>query len=125
MTDIREVLDDIAQRADKAIRGEWKVWPTHPMCVDTGLRSDAEFVAAARTDVPKLVAALRAVLDLVESMPHDVSEEDCWYACAQAKDPYTGEWASCNDARRGKPCDCGRDAFVAKINRAATEALAS
>ena len=41
--------------------------------VHTGiLRPDADFIAAARTDVPALVAALRAVLDLHREARNDV-----------------------------------------------------
>ena len=46
--------------------------------VHTGiLRPDAEFIAHARTDVPALVAALRAVLDLHRPVRVYAYAEDC------------------------------------------------
>lgn len=82
-----EVLDQIAARADAAADGPWEVIRTtehsevevrsstvvdarteEPQFVATtgdphydGTLNDAEFIANARTDVPRLVAALRAV----------------------------------------------------------------
>ena len=41
-------------------------------------QADAEFIAAARTDVPRMEAALRAVLDLHQKAPiYDVMADDC------------------------------------------------
>ena len=80
MTDPREILDQIQARADAATEGPW-TWASHTT-VDgdqwavldkqdhalaenrDGWGPDAEFIAAARTDVPALVDALQAVLEL-------------------------------------------------------------
>ena len=81
-------------------------------------------VSITRHELVTMAGALLAVLGLVESLPHDLNDDDCWYSCSQAKDPYSGEWATCDDSRAGGPCDCGRDTFVDKVNRAVIEALA-
>ena len=74
-------LDEIQARADAATPGPWKLWGmtvmadplgnsnveeshdiAHTFDPDRGLRTfNADFIRAAREDVPKLVAALRAV----------------------------------------------------------------
>lgn len=74
-------LDEIQARADAATPGPWKLWGmtvmadplgnsnvdeshdiAHSFDPDRGLRTfNADFIRAAREDVPKLVAALRAV----------------------------------------------------------------
>ena len=70
-------LDEIQARADKATEGPWEadhseennsaVKPVGADWIDgvafAGLEADAEFIAHARTDVPRLVAAIQAVLD--------------------------------------------------------------
>lgn len=58
-----------------------------------------------------------AELDAIEAIPHQRVIDDEWFSCSQARDEYGG--LSCyNDARRGEPCDCGRDAFVDRMTRA-------
>ena len=79
-------LDEIEARANAATEGPWvtggtdlagEVYfgtyadpddPTEPgvMLGVTGTQEDAALIAHARTDVPALVAALRAVLDLAD-----------------------------------------------------------
>jgi hypothetical protein len=72
-------LTEIAARADAATEGPWREWTgEHGVAVETAWShdedgadtdlitdwckpADATFIAAARTDVPALVAALRAV----------------------------------------------------------------
>lgn len=83
-----ERLAEIAGRADAATPGVWKLWGMSVMAdqdgtsnVDTAVDVartlyrddagkprtwDAEFIAHARQDVPRLVAALRAVLDVAD-----------------------------------------------------------
>ena len=86
MSDLTDRLDQIQARAEAATEGPWDTsttsWEPEARMVDVpdgddemslaweaggGLcvmsRADAEFVAAARADVPALVAALRGVLD--------------------------------------------------------------
>ncbi len=71
-------LDEITARCDAATEGSW--WGSmidgrcevfagtgsgsDPMLAAELLPGDAEFVVNARTDLPRLVAALRAVLEL-------------------------------------------------------------
>lgn len=79
-------LDEAEQRAAKATPGPWKLWSMQVLAdldgtgnVDTAVpvadtfyrddhwlprTFDADFIASARTDFPRAVAALRAVLDL-------------------------------------------------------------
>lgn len=70
-----ERLDAIEALADAADRGPWQfIGETSEICMPDGgiaemtwprhVVANATFIAAARTDVPALVAALRAVLDL-------------------------------------------------------------
>ena len=92
MTDLTDRLGQIEARADAATPGPWeadvtevsqhwsrpKPWATvvssevncMAYCYGGSGRGierepDAEFIAASRTDVPQLVAALRAVLDVI------------------------------------------------------------
>lgn len=91
---ILDRLDEIQARADAATGGPWwgSMLGTHvevfagegsgsdPMIASELRPGDAEFIAAARADVPRLVAALRAVLDLhrpVEVEPSDTICGDC------------------------------------------------
>ena len=79
MTDPRETLNRIRKQADNATKGPWVcvlngdesevtyanapiTWDDHGGEVFT--EGDAEFIAHARTDVPALVATLRAVLEI-------------------------------------------------------------
>ena len=66
-------LNEIEARANAATEGPWNVFMgriDHPgrslvaVAYDVAREEDAEFIAHARTDVPALVAALRAVLEL-------------------------------------------------------------
>lgn len=100
MPDPREVLAEIQAVADAATPGPWLVsnvnegmrefgafWevandayynpsadedvPWLAVHLDTGIEQDARFIAAARTDVPRLVAALTAVLDMHHNTEFD------------------------------------------------------
>lgn len=97
MRDPRETLARIRKQANAATEGPWEAdpftWkPGHPVPPSEWLGieatgpvkgevarirlnddeadadADAEFIAAARTDVPRLVAALDAVLDLADRL---------------------------------------------------------
>lgn len=86
LTDPRETLARIREQADAATPGPWKVDTADPdtlavttpgVLPDMGMafldrrdESSAEFIAAARTDVPRLVAALRSVLEIHTEKPH-------------------------------------------------------
>lgn len=92
MSNLTDRLDEIEARAEAATLGPWEAgvtevsqhwsrpepWATvvsnEVACMaycyggyGRGIEreTDAEFIAAARTDVPQLVAALRAVLDVI------------------------------------------------------------
>ena len=79
MTDPRETLNRIRKQADAATWGTWATWKDqdstdwevlgahddygNPALIASEVEGeDAEFIAAARTDVPRLVDALEAVL---------------------------------------------------------------
>lgn len=90
MTDVADLLNPIRERADKATEGPWESEPTRPgeYMPYYGVKSaalgwnvvhaqvdwegfghgsnqkDAEFISAARTDIPRLLAALDGVLAL-------------------------------------------------------------
>lgn len=80
MSGITDWLDQAQARADDATPGPWESGPEGTSEDDFGVfapevahdivaaeeEADAEFIAAARTDLPAAIAALRAVLDLVE-----------------------------------------------------------
>ena len=89
-------LDEIEARTNAATDGPW-TWATHSTAdgdewgvfspADWALATnrdgwgcDAEFIAHARTDVPALVAALRAVLEMHAETPYGcaVCEEQNW-----------------------------------------------
>ena len=101
-------LNEIEARANAATEGPWEDEPPpgpgedpmRPICVypkeDGGtlayvqpLEADAEFIAHARTDVPDMAAALRAVLELhVKARPitaaYGTQEGgDYCYSCAE------------------------------------------
>lgn len=64
-------LDAIKARAEAATGDNWSI--EYGNC---GCSADAEFIAAARTDVPRLVAALEAVL-AVENVITDCDCDNC------------------------------------------------
>lgn len=68
---ISDRLDEIQVRADKALTGPWEVNPfahsvrkagTSKAVCQLSVLGNAAFIAHARTDVPDLLAAVRAVL---------------------------------------------------------------
>lgn len=77
----------------------------------------------ARNDPARVLRRVKATRDLVADIlaePHDYIPGDEFYSCSQAVDPYPGEsgepGSGCSDPERaGKPCDCGRDARVARL----------
>ena len=60
------------------------------------------------------VAARRTLLDEALGWGHRIDGTDEWYSCSQARDG-DGEFATYDDTRAGKPCDCGRDARVLAV----------
>lgn len=83
--------------------------------IDTyGSRAINNYLSLIDTEaVLKDIEAKRALLDLMASRRHHV-EEDCWYTCAAATEERDGGECS-NDARRGGPCDCGRDSLEQQV----------
>jgi len=83
----------------------------------------ATAIHAARQDPARTLRRVKAVRDLVAAIlaeQHDYIPGDEYYSCSQAIDPYPGEsgepGSGCSDdERRGEPCDCGRDARVARL----------
>ena len=97
MTDPRETLARIRAQADAATEGPW-TWATHSTADGDewavfspkdwalatnrdGWAGDAEFIAAARTNVPRLVAALEAVLE--QHTPKDNGRVSMCCSCEQ------------------------------------------
>ena len=88
---ISDRLDQIEARADAATEGSW--WGSmigahveifagdgsghDPLLASEVRPGDAEFIASARTDVPAMLAALRAVLDLHKPRGEQVLATDC------------------------------------------------
>ena len=87
MTDPREALARIRAQADAATEGPWELlgdgeYVSGPGILvapdDGGVTSaDAEFIAAARTNVPRLVDALEKVLILHKPVEVEPSETIC------------------------------------------------
>jgi hypothetical protein len=88
------------------------------------MRRDIEIIQlrralnAAQDEIERSITArellreqITQLVALIEHRPH-MTCEDMWYSCAQA----TGDYACCDDSRAGGPCDCGRDALVAKAH---------
>lgn len=87
--------------------------------IDYGL--DPVLVHAARHDPPRArrsVAATRALVAAILAETHDYNARDEYYSCSQAVKPGMDgvPGSGCADPERaGRPCDCGRDARVARL----------
>lgn len=66
------------------------------------------FLPSGDTAVEQSLVRMRALL-IESKREHLTVEGDCWYSC-----PKSGH--ICNDARRADPCDCGADAWNAKVD---------
>ena len=66
MPDLTDLLGEIQDRADEAAEGPWS-WASR-MTVDGDSWADAEFIAHAREDVPRMVDALRGVLRQADAL---------------------------------------------------------
>lgn len=75
----------------------------------------------ARHDPARALRRVKATRDLVAAIlaeKHDYNNGDEFYSCSQAVEYGTdgGPGSGCADPERaGKPCDCGRDARVARL----------
>ncbi len=141
MTDPRLLLDEIQARVTAATPGPWEVTDANegmheygPMWMVTndefhnpsgaddepwlavemhvGDKEDAEFIASARTDVPRLVSALRAVLD-----EHHPDRADGGQTCSRC-----GDWSDGYDV--GGMFVAIEMAYPCPTVRAITDALA-
>lgn len=112
----REYLDAVQTRADEATEGPWEVDAVEPTVFTADFdmfggtiadinydqltgghapKEDAEFIAAARSDVPHLVAALRAVLGLHQPREVVKGASTAWMLGASEE---------CNHCHREWPC---------------------
>jgi hypothetical protein len=105
-------LDAIEARADAATEGPWfnnrngvVIVESHPLAPTVSENSswgDAEFIAAARADIPALVAELRAAREVVEAAAQRIGGSHAMVCDAYALGP-------------GTTCDCGRDDLAAAL----------
>lgn len=122
-----DAAEEVALGAKGQTLGRWKE--------DDGPAEDIDLYAAsgkltmgqarhiARHDpaaVLRRIKAERELLDDLLAERHEVVEGDCWYTCAAATEEHDGG-ETCDDTRRGKPCDCGRDARVERRIRLIAE----
>lgn len=97
--------------------GPWRsdggsVYATHPTDEVVSYSESADHIAAHNP--VHVIADLDAKLALIDDLlteKHEVVDGDCWYTCAAATEERDGG-ETCDDGRRGGPCDCGRDARV-------------
>lgn len=86
MSDLTDLLDEIQDRVDRATKGSWDAYSVPASRGEAGYSAvevsdtevqvtrdvggwfDADFIARARDDVPRLVAALRAVLRQADAL---------------------------------------------------------
>lgn len=65
------------------------------------------------------VESARALAAEITAIPHEYVEGDSWFSCSQARTEWSEDaepGSGCSDdTRAGKPCDCGRDAKVARM----------
>lgn len=79
MSDLQDALAQIKARAENATEGPWEVLKERVVTEDMDLITprlhwapDAEFIAHARTDVPRLVEAIEAVMqECYRVLPND------------------------------------------------------
>jgi hypothetical protein len=110
-------LDAIEARAEAATPGPWRqttskrgyrdVLQTPDSYGDRMIakgcpNADADFIAAARTDIPALVAELRAAREVVEAAAQRIGGSHAMVCDAYALGP-------------GTTCDCGRDDLAAAL----------
>lgn len=119
---LRTTLDAAEKDALAATPGPWEQDPQRVgslasaeywYVVDcTGAHPSKENAAhIARHDPAAVLRRITADRELIADLlaeRHYVSDGDCWYTCAAATEERDGG-QSCDDERRGKPCDCGRD----------------
>jgi len=81
MPNLTEILDRIQAEADAATKGEWKEDGDGVTVGEDAIAScfqraaDVRFTAHARTNVPRLVAAMRVLVEAVERMSRESMDE--------------------------------------------------
>ena len=104
MPDLTDLLDEIQARADRATEGPWDAYSVPASRGEAGYSAvgvsdtevqvtrdvggwfDADFIARARDDVPRLVAALRAVLATHQEDTCKCCQ--CGTACRECRAPW-------------------------------------
>lgn len=111
--EVRMAEDEVAANAAEWDGYTWIPKPCHVARSDTDVcvttyPSDAKHIA--RWDPPRVLAHCSAQRVLIADLLAETHQvvEDCWYTCAAATEEHDGE-DTCDDTRRGGPCDCGRD----------------
>lgn len=122
----------VAERAARKRRGPWRVLGDELRAVVHGNGGPDLSVAItpgtavadhiARNDPKRRLQAAKTTRDLVAAIlteGHQYVDGDPWFSCSQAAEPGEDDSepgsACADDERRGKPCDCGRDARVAHL----------
>jgi hypothetical protein len=87
---------------------------------DEGEPTGEQAAHIARNDPARAFRRIKVTRDLAAGImaeQHEYIEGDSWFSCSQAASEPGGEPGSgcSNDERAGKPCDCGRDARVARL----------
>lgn len=86
MSDLQDALDQIKARAERATEGPWEIsgslieGPRYAVGQAFGIkwRDDLDFIAHARTDVPRLVEAVETVLEKTTYMTRYAHGQDYW-----------------------------------------------
>lgn len=119
--------EDLAQDLLRAHGGPWSVGLPSEVLDSTGNVVVADEYRwspmrhIARNDPARALRRVKATRNLVAEILAERHQyvEDCWYSCSQATEPGEDDAepgsACCDDTRAGKPCDCGRDARVARM----------
>lgn len=104
--------------------GKWQPGPHFTVADSRQVRLEATdgatAIHAARHDPARALAGVKATRDLVAAIMaerHDWNPEDEFYSCRQAVNPENGPQpgSGCSRDDAGGPCDCGRDARVARL----------
>jgi Family of unknown function (DUF6221) len=103
---------------------ESSAWPVARVCDRPDGAPAARAAHIARNDPARVLRRVRATRDLVaEILAEGHQHADDYFACSQAQEgdglisgPTGPPGSGCSDPERaGKPCDCGRDARVARL----------
>lgn len=123
--------EDLAQDLARSYPGPWSVDSSWVYDAGGGTVVHDEYHWSAlpyiaRNDPARRLRDVKATRDLVAAIvaeQHDYNPGDEYYSCSQAQEgtglrtgPTGPPGSGCaDDDRAGKPCDCGRDARVARL----------